>query len=55
MNLLPKAADEFRNPDYWDQFFDKVGADAFEWFVSNLFFTSNKNIFLILGIQILSI
>lgn len=33
MNLLPKAADEFRNRDYWDQFFAKVGREAFEWFV----------------------
>ncbi len=33
MNLLPKAADEFRSRDYWDQFFDKVGREAFEWFV----------------------
>ncbi len=33
MSLLPKAADEFRSPEYWDQFFDKVGGEAFEWFV----------------------
>ena len=33
MSLLPKAAEEFRNRDYWDQFFTKVGAEAFEWFV----------------------
>jgi 2-polyprenyl-3-methyl-5-hydroxy-6-metoxy-1,4-benzoquinol methylase len=33
MSLLPKAADEFRNPEYWDQFFDKVGGEAFEWYV----------------------
>lgn len=33
MNLLPKAADEFRDRAYWDQFFDKVGQEAFEWFV----------------------
>ena len=33
MSLLPKAADEFRSPEYWDQFFDKVGNEAFEWFV----------------------
>ncbi|CAF3754875.1 unnamed protein product [Rotaria sordida] len=32
MNLLPKAVDEFRNRDYWDQFFDKVGREAFEWY-----------------------
>ncbi|CAF5102550.1 unnamed protein product [Rotaria magnacalcarata] len=32
MNLLPKAADEFRSRDYWDQFFDKVGREAFEWY-----------------------
>ncbi|CAF0723116.1 unnamed protein product [Adineta ricciae] len=32
MNLLPKAADEFRSRDYWDQFFDKVGGEAFEWY-----------------------
>ncbi len=36
MNLLPKATDEFRSPDYWDRFFDKVGGEAFEWFVENL-------------------
>ncbi len=34
MNLLPKAADEFRSPDYWDQFFAKVGQEAFEWLIS---------------------
>ena len=34
MNLLPKAADEFRDRDYWDQFFTKVGREAFEWSVS---------------------
>ncbi len=33
MSLLPKASDEFRSPEYWDQFFDKVGGQAFEWFV----------------------
>ena len=33
MNLLPKAAEEFRSGDYWDQFFDKVGSEAFEWYV----------------------
>ncbi|CAF3972611.1 unnamed protein product [Rotaria sp. Silwood2] len=32
MNLLPKAVDEFRSRDYWDQFFDKVGQEAFEWY-----------------------
>ncbi|CAF3414947.1 unnamed protein product [Rotaria sp. Silwood1] len=32
MNLLPKAVDEFRSRDYWDQFFDKVGREAFEWY-----------------------
>ncbi len=39
MSLLPKAADEFRSPEYWDQFFDKVGGEAFEWFV----FSSSSN------------
>jgi len=33
MSLLPKTSDEFRSSDYWDQFFDKVGGEAFEWFV----------------------
>lgn len=32
MNLLPKTSDEFRSSDYWDQFFDKVGSEAFEWY-----------------------
>ncbi len=55
MSLLPKAADEFRSPDYWDQFFDKVGGEAFEWFAGNFFSLSNQTIFLQLGIPISSI
>lgn len=34
MSLLPKAPEEFRDRDYWDQFFSKVGTEAFEWFVN---------------------
>jgi hypothetical protein len=37
MNLLPKAAEEFRNREYWDKFFDKVGAEAFEWSVEQTY------------------
>ena len=45
MSLLPKAADEFRSPEYWDQFFDKVGNEAFEWFVSHRIFSFLKRFF----------
>lgn len=46
MSLLPKAADEFRNPEYWDQFFDKVGGEAFEWFVFQYKFYLNHSLYL---------
>ena len=32
MNLLPKDHSEFVKPEYWDQFFKKRGAKAFEWY-----------------------
>ena len=33
MNLLPKDHNEFVKKEYWDQFFKKRGAKAFEWYV----------------------
>lgn len=53
MNLLPKAADEFRSRDYWDQFFDKVGREAFEWYVFHHDCYTKLSIDLTLGIRIL--
>ncbi|XP_023014100.2 eEF1A lysine and N-terminal methyltransferase homolog [Leptinotarsa decemlineata] len=32
MNLLPKSKEEFSQKDYWDTFFRKRGAKAFEWY-----------------------
>lgn len=32
MNLLPKDHGEFVKPEYWEQFFKKRGAKAFEWY-----------------------
>jgi hypothetical protein len=32
MSLLPKHHDEFRSKEYWDDFFDKRGDKAFEWY-----------------------
>jgi hypothetical protein len=46
MNLLPKAADEFRNREYWDKFFDKVGHEAFEWFVKISYLYQIRMVFL---------
>lgn len=31
MNLLPKSSEEFANKEYWNQFFQKRGENAFEW------------------------
>ncbi|XP_063922561.1 eEF1A lysine and N-terminal methyltransferase homolog [Zophobas morio] len=32
MNLLPKSHKEFSQKEYWDSFFKKRGAKAFEWY-----------------------
>ncbi|XP_025829266.1 methyltransferase-like protein 13 isoform X2 [Agrilus planipennis] len=32
MNLLPKTEDKFASKEYWDTFFKKRGASAFEWY-----------------------
>ncbi|KAG5896827.1 hypothetical protein JTB14_032068 [Gonioctena quinquepunctata] len=32
MNLLPKSKEEFSQKEYWDSFFKKRGAKAFEWY-----------------------
>lgn len=32
MNLLPKDQSDFVKPEYWEQFFKKRGAKAFEWY-----------------------
>ncbi|OWF39956.1 methyltransferase-like protein 13 [Mizuhopecten yessoensis] len=32
MNLLPRNHSEFHSPQYWDQFFQKRGTKAFEWY-----------------------
>lgn len=32
MNLLPRNHSEFHSPQYWDQFFQKRGSKAFEWY-----------------------
>jgi hypothetical protein len=32
MNLLPKSHQEFSQKEYWDSFFKKRGAKAFEWY-----------------------
>ncbi|RZC40643.1 Methyltransf 25, and/or Spermine synth domain containing protein [Asbolus verrucosus] len=32
MNLLPKSREEFSQKEYWDSFFKKRGAKAFEWY-----------------------
>jgi hypothetical protein len=31
MNLLPKNYNEFVKAEYWEEFFKKRGAKAFEW------------------------
>ncbi|KUF91601.1 Microcephalin [Phytophthora nicotianae] len=30
--LLPRKAEDFRKQEYWDQFFQKRGEKAFEWY-----------------------
>ncbi|XP_043555813.1 eEF1A lysine and N-terminal methyltransferase isoform X1 [Chiloscyllium plagiosum] len=32
MNLLPKSSKEFSSAEYWETFFKKRGANAFEWY-----------------------
>ncbi|XP_067845854.1 eEF1A lysine and N-terminal methyltransferase [Heptranchias perlo] len=32
MNLLPKSSKEFSSAEYWETFFKKRGASAFEWY-----------------------
>ncbi|XP_033732482.1 eEF1A lysine and N-terminal methyltransferase-like [Pecten maximus] len=32
MDLLPRNHSEFHSPQYWDQFFQKRGTKAFEWY-----------------------
>ncbi|CAH2001860.1 unnamed protein product [Acanthoscelides obtectus] len=32
MNLLPKSKEDFSQKEYWDTFFKKRGAKAFEWY-----------------------
>ncbi|XP_078417707.1 eEF1A lysine and N-terminal methyltransferase isoform X3 [Cetorhinus maximus] len=34
MNLLPKSSKEFSSAEYWETFFKKRGASAFEWYGS---------------------